>query len=100
MSAVAFVHPTWAVLALVATLGIGQAVNGAGWQALLATVVEGDTLTRAIGRTQVGRTAAGLKHNEFLKSQMVLEDFRLVLKVKLAPNRRLKTDEETQPSPA
>ncbi len=59
-AAVAFVHPTWAVLALVAALGIGQAVNGAGWQALLAAIVEGDHLTRAIGHTQVGRTAAGI----------------------------------------
>jgi len=58
--AVAFVHPTGAVLALVAALGIGQAVNGAGWQALLAAIVEGDDLTRAIGHTQVGRTAAGI----------------------------------------
>ena len=33
----------------------------------------------------VGRTATGLKHNEFLKSQMTLEDFRLVLKIKLVP---------------
>ena len=35
----------------------------------------------------VGRTATGLKHNEFLKSQMLLADFRLVLKVKLVPNK-------------
>jgi len=35
----------------------------------------------------VGRTTIGLKHNEFLKSQMVLEDFRLVLKVRLVPNK-------------
>jgi len=34
----------------------------------------------------VGKTAAGLKHNEFLKSQMVLSDFRLVCKMKLTPN--------------
>jgi putative membrane-bound dehydrogenase-like protein len=34
----------------------------------------------------VGRTATGLKHNEFLKSKLTLEDFRLVLKVKLTPN--------------
>ena len=59
-AAVAFVHPTAAVLALVAALGAGQAVNGAAWQALLAAVVDGDDLTRAIGRTQVGRTAAGV----------------------------------------
>src|SRR6266567_4658839 len=35
----------------------------------------------------VGHTATGLKHNEFLKSRMTLGDFRLVLKVKLAPNK-------------
>jgi putative heme-binding domain-containing protein len=35
----------------------------------------------------VGRTATGLKHNEFLKSRMPLENFRLVLKLKLTPNK-------------
>ncbi|MEO8427850.1 MAG: family 16 glycoside hydrolase, partial [Verrucomicrobiota bacterium] len=35
----------------------------------------------------VGRTATGLKHNEFLKSQMMLGDFRLVVKMILAPNK-------------
>jgi putative membrane-bound dehydrogenase-like protein len=35
----------------------------------------------------VGRTTTGLKHNEFLKSTMALENFRLVLKVKLTPNK-------------
>jgi hypothetical protein len=34
----------------------------------------------------VGRTTTGLKHNEFLKSRMELDNFRLVLKVKLTPN--------------
>src|SRR6185295_4548666 len=34
----------------------------------------------------VGRTATGLKHNEFLKSQLVFSDFRLVCQVKLTPN--------------
>jgi len=34
----------------------------------------------------VGRSA-GLKHNEFLKSQMIFSDFRLIAKVKLTPNR-------------
>jgi len=34
----------------------------------------------------VGRSATGLKHNEFLKSKMTLDDFRLVLKIKLTPN--------------
>ncbi len=35
----------------------------------------------------VGRTTSGLKHNEFLKSQLTVEDFRLVVKVKLVPNK-------------
>jgi putative membrane-bound dehydrogenase-like protein len=35
----------------------------------------------------VGRTTTGLKHNEFLKSKASFSDFRLVLKVKLVPNK-------------
>jgi hypothetical protein len=35
----------------------------------------------------IGRSEKGLKHNEFLKSQMIFSDFRLVCKVKLTPNR-------------
>ena len=35
----------------------------------------------------VGRSQVGLKQNEFLKSQMVFGDFRLVCKVKLTPNK-------------
>jgi putative membrane-bound dehydrogenase-like protein len=34
----------------------------------------------------VGKTAKGLKQNNFLKSQMEVSDFRLVLKIKLVPN--------------
>jgi putative membrane-bound dehydrogenase-like protein len=34
----------------------------------------------------VGSTKTGLKQNDFLKSDFVLEDFRLVFKVKLTPN--------------
>ncbi len=34
----------------------------------------------------VGETKTGLKHNEFLKSDMILKDFRLVFQVKLTPN--------------
>jgi putative heme-binding domain-containing protein len=33
-----------------------------------------------------GKTESVLKHNEFLTSQMVLDDFRLILEVKLTPN--------------
>lgn len=34
----------------------------------------------------VGESRTGLKHNEFLKSQFVLTDFRLVFQMKLTPN--------------
>jgi hypothetical protein len=49
---------------------------------------DGDmTLWKVENGEIVGRTASGLKHNEFLKSTMPLENFRLVLKVKLTPNK-------------
>jgi hypothetical protein len=35
----------------------------------------------------VGTSRTGLKHNEFLKSQMVFGDFRFVCEVKLTPNK-------------
>jgi putative heme-binding domain-containing protein len=35
----------------------------------------------------VGRTTTGLKHNEFLKTKASFEDFRLVVKIKLTPNK-------------
>ncbi len=54
------VTATPALLALVAVLGAGQAVNAACWQTMLATIAEGDALTRAIGHTQAGRTVAGI----------------------------------------
>ena len=44
-------------------------------------------LWKVEGGEIVGRTAAGLKHNEFLKSQMLFGDFRLICKVKLTPNK-------------
>jgi putative membrane-bound dehydrogenase-like protein len=46
-----------------------------------------ESLWKVEGGEIVGRTATGLKHNEFLKNQLMLEDFRLVLKVKLVPNK-------------
>jgi MFS family permease len=49
-----------AVLGLVALLGAGQAVNNSCWQALLATIAEGDALTGAIGRAQAGQTIAAI----------------------------------------
>ncbi|MDA7497281.1 DUF1080 domain-containing protein [bacterium] len=33
-----------------------------------------------------GKTESGLEHNEFLTSQMLLDDFRLILEIKLTPN--------------
>jgi len=48
---------------------------------------DGDTeLWKVENGEIVGKTTTGLKHNEFLKSQLVLGDFRLVCKVKLTPN--------------
>ncbi len=48
---------------------------------------DGDTsLWKVENGEIVGKTVTGLKHNEFLKSQLVLGDFRLVCKVKLTPN--------------
>jgi putative heme-binding domain-containing protein len=35
----------------------------------------------------VGTSRTGLQHNEFLKSQMVFGDFRLICEVKLTPNK-------------
>lgn len=59
-AAVASVSSVPAVLGLVALLGAGQAVNGTCWRALLATVADGDALPRAMGRSQAGRTVAGI----------------------------------------
>lgn len=59
-AAVASVSSVPAVLALVALLGAGQAVNGTCWRALLATVADGAALPRAMGRSQAGRTVAGI----------------------------------------
>jgi len=48
---------------------------------------DGDTsLWRVENGEIVGKTTTGLKHNEFLKSQLVFGDFRLICKVKLTPN--------------
>lgn len=35
----------------------------------------------------VGSSKAGLSHNEFIKSQLVFGDFRLICKIKLTPNK-------------
>lgn len=56
----AFVSGTPAVLALVAVLGVGQAVNGATWQALVPALVPAERLAHAIGRMQMATTSAGM----------------------------------------
>jgi MFS family permease len=47
-------------LALVAALGVGQAVNGATWQALLPSIVDANRLPAALGLSQSARTIAGI----------------------------------------
>lgn len=51
---------TPAILALVLLLGIGQAINGATWQALLPAIVGTDDLPRALGFTRAAGTLASL----------------------------------------
>ncbi len=48
------------VLALVAALGAGQAVNGATWQALLPSIVGVERLPAALGMSQATSTVAGI----------------------------------------
>jgi putative membrane-bound dehydrogenase-like protein len=49
---------------------------------------EGDTSLWSVENGEIiGRTSTGLKHNEFLKSKASFEDFRLVVKIKLTPNK-------------
>lgn len=45
-----------------------------------------ESLWRVENGEIVGATKTGLKHNEFLKSEMILKDFRLIFEVKLTPN--------------
>ncbi|HEV7204867.1 MAG TPA: MFS transporter [Jatrophihabitans sp.] len=56
----AFTTAPVAVLTLVGLLGIGQAVNGATWQALIPSLVGPAELARAIGRSQAATTVAGI----------------------------------------
>lgn len=56
----AFTTAPLAVLALVALLGVGQAVNGATWQALIPSLVAPPELARALGRSQAATTLAGI----------------------------------------
>lgn len=59
-AALAGVHAVPLVLALVATLGMGQAINGATWQALLPRVVGDEQLPTAMSVSQSARTVAGI----------------------------------------
>ncbi len=47
-------------LVLVALLGVGQAVNGATWAALLPTLAAPENLGRAVSRSQAATTLAGI----------------------------------------
>lgn len=59
-AALAGVHSVPALLALVALLGAGQAVNGATWQALLPSIVGDEGLPAAMGLSAAARTGAGI----------------------------------------
>jgi MFS family permease len=59
-AALAGVHAVPSVLALVAALGIGQAINGATWQALLPRLVGDEQLPAAMSVSQSARTVAGI----------------------------------------
>jgi MFS family permease len=58
--ALAFVDTTGAVLALVAALGVGQAVTGSAWQALLPSLVPPAALARAVSLTQSANMFGGV----------------------------------------
>jgi MFS family permease len=56
----AFVPSQPAVLALLALLGAGQAVNSATWSALLPAIVTAEELPKAVGLVSAGTTLAGI----------------------------------------
>jgi MFS family permease len=58
--ALAFVPSQPVVLALLAVLGAGQAVNSATWSALVPAMVSPDDLPRAMGMVQAATTFAGV----------------------------------------
>jgi MFS family permease len=57
-TALVAVSGTAAMLALVAALGVFEAVTGSTWQALLPSIVEPDDLPKAMGLSQAGSTIA------------------------------------------
>jgi len=48
---------------------------------------DGDPKLWRVEKGEIVGQTKGLKHNEFLRSQMIAEDFRLTLKVKLVPDQ-------------
>lgn len=56
----AYVSPQSAVLALLALLGAGQAINSATWSALLPAIVAPGELPRALGLVSAATTLAGI----------------------------------------
>src|SRR5690242_6858040 len=58
--ALAFVPSQPLILALLAVLGAGQAVNSATWSALVPAMVAPEDLPRAMGMVQAATTAAGV----------------------------------------
>jgi putative heme-binding domain-containing protein len=48
---------------------------------------DGDPKLWSVQDGEIVGKSPGIRHNEFLKSQMVADDFRLSLKVKLVPNK-------------
>jgi MFS family permease len=59
-AALAYAPSQPTVLALLALLGAGQAVNSASWSALLPAIVTADDLPRAVGAVQASTTVAGI----------------------------------------
>jgi Domain of Unknown Function (DUF1080) len=48
---------------------------------------DGDAKLWRVENGEIVGKSPGIKHNEFLKSQLVADDFRLTVKVKLVPNQ-------------
>jgi putative membrane-bound dehydrogenase-like protein len=48
---------------------------------------DGDAKLWRVERSEIVGRSPGIKHNSFLRSQMIAEDFRLMMKVKLVPNK-------------
>jgi MFS family permease len=53
-------HTSATVIAFAALLGVGQAINGTTWQAVVPSLVSKDDLIRATSIVQAGVTLAGI----------------------------------------